>query len=110
MVSLKNLDNDFNSVKLKVHYDHRVRGKISRRLRQCSILITNRQTEELLLVDLKHRKNKVEIKVVEEFESLCKDVGYSSGLIISSKDFIKGAKICMKGMTNIFSIEVDLKN
>lgn len=103
----KLLHDDFNSVKLKVQYDQRVRGKISQGLRQCDILITNRQTEELILVDAKHRKNKVDIKVVEEFEGLCKDVGASLGLIISSKGFTKGAKRRVKGMTNIFPIEVD---
>jgi len=98
---------DLNSTKLKVEYNRRVRGKISGRLRQCDILIKNRETNNLSLIDAKDRKNKVDIKTVEEFEGLCKDIDASIGLIISSKGFTVGAKRRAKGTTNIFLDEVD---
>lgn len=59
---------------VKVEYNIRVRGLLSRQLRQVDILITEKYDsgKKITIVDCKNYKTKVDIKKVEEFIGMCK--------------------------------------
>lgn len=68
-------------------------GKRSKRQRQIDITVRKKvgQYDLLIVIDCKDYKRPVDVKDVESFIGLTKDVGANKGAIISSKGFTKSA-------------------
>ncbi|WP_261512738.1 restriction endonuclease [Chryseobacterium paludis] len=72
----------------------RIRGFISQRKRQIDVLVDYRFDSDLerrIIFDAKDRKRPIDIKEIESFEGLMKDVGAKIGFIICSNGFTKSA-------------------
>lgn len=78
----------------EVEFDTKVMGRFSKVLRQCDILIREKvgEREFLTLVDAKFHKRKLDVKAVEEFVGLLRDVNCDHGMIIASSGFTKAAE------------------
>lgn len=70
--------------------DTHLDGIFSHRKRQIDVLVKNYRGKTLI-VDAKHYKQKVDIKIVESFIGMLKDTGADFGQIISEKGFTKSA-------------------
>lgn len=83
------------STDLCVTPNARVRGRISDSLRQIDVLIDSRHDTDnsrRIVVDAKKRRRKIDVKDVEEFEGLMKDVGATHGYLISPSGCSKTAE------------------
>lgn len=72
----------------------RINGFISHRKRQIDVLVDYRFDSDLnrrIIFDAKYRKRPINIKEVESFEGLMKDVGAQRGFIICSNGHTKAA-------------------
>ncbi len=72
----------------------RLKGLISERKRQVDVLIDYRHDSDLkrrIIIDAKDRKRPIDIKVVEEFEGLMKDLQAKRGVIVCSNGYTKSA-------------------
>ncbi len=78
-----------------------IKGLFSKRERQIDVLVKNFQ-KKTLIVDAKHYKKKVDIKTVEYFIGMLKDVNVDYGIIISDVGFTKSAiNRAHKGENNV---------
>jgi len=64
--------------------------------RQIDISVRTRiATHELLMIiQAKHHKRRADVKVIDEFEAVIKDMQASKGILICSSGFTKQAKVC----------------
>lgn len=72
----------------------RIKGFISQRKRQLDVLVDYRFDSNLsrrIIFDAKDRKRPVDIKEIESFEGLMKDVGARRGFIVCSNGYTKSA-------------------
>lgn len=72
----------------------RIKGYISHRKRQLDVLIDYRYDIDLskrIIIDAKDRNRPVDIKEVETFEGLMKDVGAQRGVLFCSNGYTKSA-------------------
>ncbi|THU41231.1 restriction endonuclease [Niastella caeni] len=72
----------------------RIKGHISQRKRQIDVLVDYRYNTDLskrIIIDAKNRSRPVDIKEVEAFEGLMKDVGAQRGFIVCSNGYTKAA-------------------
>lgn len=77
----------------RITADARLRGKSSNIERQIDLLI-EQQVIDLpfkVVVDTKYRRNKIDVKDVEEFLGLVRDVGANKGILISTGGFTTAA-------------------
>lgn len=73
----------------------RIRGRISDAVRQIDVVIDSRHDTDnsrRIIVDAKKRRRKVDVKDVEEFEGLMKDVGATYGCLVSPAGHTKAAE------------------
>ncbi|WP_277014096.1 restriction endonuclease [Flavobacterium lindanitolerans] len=73
----------------------KITGFISKRKRQIDVLVDYRYDSDLnrrLIFDAKNRKRPIDIKEVEAFEGLMKDVNAKRGFIVCSNGFTKSAE------------------
>ncbi|MCC8087735.1 MAG: restriction endonuclease [Rikenellaceae bacterium] len=71
-----------------------ITGKISNRKRQIDFLVDYRfdnDTSRRIIIDAKNRRRPIDIKEVESFEGLMKDVEASRGIIISTNGYTQSA-------------------
>lgn len=72
----------------------KITGFISKRKRQIDVLVDYRYSSDLsrrIIFDAKNRKRPIDIKEVEAFEGLMKDVNAKRGFIICSNGYTKAA-------------------
>ncbi|HWC58016.1 MAG TPA: restriction endonuclease [Candidatus Paceibacterota bacterium] len=88
----------FNEFKLaypdaKISYNQKLLGKYSKKKRQIDVLIefTSAQEKIKLIVDGKYYNKKVDVKEVESFMSMAKDVEAQQAILITNKGFSKAA-------------------
>lgn len=90
-----------------ITYNKHLKGLYSERMRQIDVFIKT-NTEKVYVVDSKMYATKVDVKAVESFIGMIKDVGVDYGIIVSEKGFTKSAiKRAHLGENNI---EVDILN
>lgn len=72
----------------------RLLGKLSKTLREIDIVVKQKfgPQEILLIVECKHWKRKIDVKAVEGFAGVVKDVGAHIGIMVSAKGFSQGAR------------------
>ena len=70
-------------------YNTSINGRYSQRKRQIDILIKDDQ--KTYIIDAKKFNRRIDIKIVESFIGMIKDVGADYGLIVSEKGFTKTA-------------------
>ena len=73
-----------------IEYNVHIEGLYSKRMRQIDILIKT-DKNEVYVVDAKKYNNKVNVKTVESFIGMVKDVGADYGIIVSEKGYTKAA-------------------
>jgi hypothetical protein len=72
----------------------RMKGLISQRKRQIDVLIEFRYDSDLsrrIIIDAKNKKRLTDIKEVETFEGLMRDVGAQKGFLVCSNGYTKAA-------------------
>ena len=90
-----------------IAYNKHIKGLYSERMRQIDVFIKS-STGIVYVVDAKMYATKVDVKAVESFIGMIKDVGADYGIIVSEKGFTKSAiKRAHLGENNI---EVDILN
>jgi len=70
-------------------------GYISKRKRQIDVLIDYRfdhKLERRIIVDAKERKRAIDIKEVESFEGMMRDIGAHVGILVSTNGYTKAAQ------------------
>lgn len=85
---------DFEGTEFTVIPNAKVTGLISNRKRQIDILIEPRYDSDLkkrVIIDAKNKKRPIDIKEVEAFEGLMRDVNASRGYLICSNGYTKAA-------------------
>ena len=85
----------YDDPSLTVIPNARVTGLISNRKRQIDVLIDYRFEHDLtrrMVIDAKERKRPIDIKEVESFEGLMKDVGAQRGVLVCTNGYTKAAK------------------
>jgi predicted Mrr-cat superfamily restriction endonuclease len=73
----------------------RIKGYISGRKRQIDVLVDYRYNPDLtkrVIIDAKQRKRPIDIKEVESFEGLMKDVGAKRGFLVCTNGHTKAAE------------------
>lgn len=86
-----------------------IKGQYSKRQRQIDVFVPHATIEGKdvsIILDAKHYNKKVDIKKVESFISMVKDVNVSHGIIVSSKGFTKAA--INRAHNSPDSVEVDI--
>ena len=72
----------------------RIKGYISGRKRQLDVLVDFRYSADLtrrIIIDAKYRKRPIDIKEVEAFEGVMRDVGAKRGILFCSNGYTKSA-------------------
>lgn len=80
--------------KAHVNYNVKIKGKYSLRKRQIDILVSEANIDGstfTIAIDTKHYKNKIDVKCVESFIGMLRDLDVNLGIIISDIGFTKGA-------------------
>lgn len=86
--------NEYDERNFTVIPNARIKGFISERKRQIDVLVDYRYDTDLnrrIIFDAKHKKSPIDIKEVESFEGLMKDVNAKRGFIICSNGYTKSA-------------------
>lgn len=89
LLTTEDYDGDFTVIP-----NARINGFISQRKRQIDVLVDYRFDSDLnrrVIFDAKYRNRPIDIKEVESFERLMKDVGAQRGFIICSNGYTKAA-------------------
>lgn len=70
-------------------FNSKVLGKYSQGERQCDVLITRTVAGEefKILVDAKYYSKKIDVKAVENFISMCRDVDAEEGILVTPKGY-----------------------
>lgn len=77
-----------------VRYNEKIKGKYSLRMRQIDILLSQVNIDGstfTVAIDTKHYKNKIDVKCVEAFIGMLRDIDVNIGIIISDIGFTKSA-------------------
>ncbi len=85
---------EHNSESSTVIPNARMKGYISGRKRQIDVLVDFRYSSDLsrrIIIDAKNRKRPVDIKDVESFEGLMRDVGAKHGILVCANGHTKSA-------------------
>lgn len=85
---------EYGNEELTVIPNARIRGRISDRKRQIDVLVDYRFKNDLsrrIIFDAKDRKRPVDIKEVESFEGLMRDVQATNGVIVCTNGYTKSA-------------------
>ena len=90
-----------------VTFNTHIMGLYSKRMRQVDVLVKNYK-EKTLVIDAKHYSKKVDVKTVESFISMLKDLGADFGILVSDEGFSKGA--INRAHYGEDNIEVDILN
>lgn len=90
-----------------ITYNKHIKGLYSNRMRQIDIFIKT-NTEKVYVVDAKMYATKVDVKTVESFIGMVKDVGGNYGIIVSEKGFTKAA--INRAHCGEDNIEIDILN
>lgn len=80
--------------KASVNYNVKLKGKYSLRKRQIDILVSEANIDGstfTIAIDTKHYKNKIDVKCVESFIGMLRDLDVNLGIIISDIGFTKSA-------------------
>ena len=80
--------------KASVNYNVKLEGKYSLRKRQIDILVSEANIDGstfTIAIDTKHYKNKIDVKCVESFIGMLRDLDVNLGIIISDIGFTKSA-------------------
>lgn len=87
-----------------IRHDVRLPGNLSNAQRQVDVLVEERLAGQRLVtaVDAKHHGRPIDVKEVESFLGLLRDVGVDRGLMVSAKGYTAAA------MTRAWSDDVDL--
>lgn len=82
----------------EVTHDVRIKGLLSERMRQIDVLVEQNigQYTMRIIIDCKDTKKPIDVKSVEEFKGLIKDVGAHKGALVCPKGFTKTAKTLSK--------------
>ncbi|MBO7143778.1 MAG: restriction endonuclease [Salinivirgaceae bacterium] len=91
----------------EIQHNIYVDGLFSKRKRQIDIQVRDQQGQ-LIIIDSKKYNKKVDIKTVESFIGMVKDVGADKGIIISEKGFSKSA--INRAHYGEDNVEVDILN
>lgn len=106
----------YDDPSLTVIPNARVTGLISNRKRQIDVLIDYRFEHDLtrrMVIDAKERKRPIDIKEVESFEGLMKDVGAQREVLVCTNGYTKAAKNRAQkhiGIEIILAEEIDTFN
>jgi len=78
-----------NFLNATCEFNSKVLGKYSLGERQCDVLVTQviAGKEFITLVDAKYYSKKVDVKAVEDFISMCNDVGALEGVLVTPKGY-----------------------
>jgi hypothetical protein len=82
-----------------------IKGKYSLRSRQIDVLINN-ETLGKIVIDAKNYEKKIDVKTVESFIGMIKDIEGDKGIIVSEKGFSKSA--INRAHLGEINIEVDI--
>lgn len=84
---------DENDVNTTVVPNAKIIGSISGRSRQIDVLLDskNGESNRRIIVDAKYQKRPIDIKVVEEFEGMMRDVNAQRGILICPNGYTKSA-------------------
>lgn len=94
-VVAKFMSEEYDSDEWTVIPNARITGYISKRKRQVDVLIDYRFDHDLerrIIVDAKERKRPIDIKEVESFEGMMRDVGAHKGFLICTHGYTKAAQ------------------
>jgi hypothetical protein len=77
----------------KLEYNSSLIGKYSKNMRQCDIIIREqvKGVEYVTLVDAKYYNKKIDVKAVESFISMAKDVNADKGVLVTPIGYSKSA-------------------
>lgn len=92
-----------------VSYNVKIKGKYSLRKRQIDILVSETKIDGSIFtiaIDTKHYKNKIDVKCVESFIGMLRDLDVNIGIIISDIGFTKGA--INRAINSSDNIQVDI--
>ena len=92
-----------------VCHNVKIKGKYSLRKRQIDILISQCNIDGSIFtiaIDTKHYKNKIDVKCVEAFIGMLRDIDVNIGIIISDVGFTKGA--INRAINSPDNIQVDI--
>lgn len=86
--------------KAEVLHDVRLDGRLSKTKRQIDVLVREKigQYEIQIIIDCKDYNKPVDLKGVEEFDGLLRDVGAQKGVLVSPKGFTDAAKARAEGL------------
>ncbi len=86
--------------KAEVLHNVRLDGRLSGTKRQIDVLVKENigQYEIKIIIDCKDHKTPVDVKGVEEFDGLLRDVGAQKGVLVSPKGFSEAAKKRAEGL------------
>lgn len=94
-VVAKFMSEEYSSDEWTVIPNAHITGYISKRKRQIDVLIDyrfNHDLERRIIVDAKERKRPIDIKEVESFEGMMRDVGAHKGFLICTNGYTKAAQ------------------
>lgn len=95
--------------KASVRHNVKIKGKYSLIKRQIDILILQGDIDgssHSIAIDTKHYKNKIDVKCVESFIGMLRDIDVNVGIIISDIGFTKGA--INRAINDPDNIQVDI--
>lgn len=93
-VVAKFISEEYSSDEWTVIPNAHITGYISKRKRQIDVLIDYRFEHDLqrrIIVDAKERKRPIDVKEVESFEGMMKDVGAQRGFLVCTNGYTKAA-------------------
>jgi hypothetical protein len=78
---------------VKVTHNHKIKGKLSGRSRQIDVFLEGiyEGKQQTVVIDTKNYNKKIDIKHIEAFIGMVKDIGANKGIIITSIGFTKSA-------------------
>ena len=84
---------DENGFDTTVVPNAKIIGSISGRSRQIDVLLDskNGESNKRIIVDTKYQKRPIDIKMVEEFEGMMRDVNAQRGILVCPNGYTKGA-------------------
>lgn len=91
----------------EVTFNTHIMGRYSEHMRQVDVLVEDYEGKTLV-IDAKHYSKKVDVKTVESFISMLKDLGADLGILVSEKGFTKSA--INRAHYGEENIEVDILN
>jgi hypothetical protein len=84
----------------EVLHDVKLDGRLSKTKRQIDVLVREKigQYEISIIIDCKDYNKPVDVKGVEEFDGLLRDVGAQKGVLVCPKGFTDSAKVRAEGL------------